>query len=162
MRGPVVDPGDAVVEAALGLLLDEAHGRAQDLGEHAAAFQRAAGVGRKAVGGEELHPAQHRGDDEAGVVPAGPGPGPAWLAAGGSTAGGCCPPMHGSLSAKPGNQHGDVVAEPVLVGVEDHRPLRRVAVDARRDLRQRLSLLERIVRPAGLGEGSAAAEGSET
>jgi len=51
---------------------------------------------------------------------------------------------------KSGDQQGDVGAETILVGVENDRPLRRIAVHACGDLSERFAFLDCVIVPAGL------------
>src|SRR5262249_51202284 len=51
---------------------------------------------------------------------------------------------------KSGDKQGDVGAETILVGVENDRPLRRVAVYARSDLSERFAFLDCVIGAAGL------------
>ncbi len=159
MRGPIVHPRYAEVKSPTCFLLDDAHGGADDFGQHAAAFDGASGKWSVAVRGEELDPAHHRGNHDRRVGAR-------------RRQRGRCRVLQWRLGLrrlsrtadarqgdrKSGHEERCIGAESILIGVEDDGPLRGVAVNAGGDLSQRVPLLDLVFRAASLSRRRAGSQ----
>src|SRR5262245_28012976 len=139
MRRPIIDPRYAVVEPPFGFLFDKTHCCADHLGEHAAPFERTSRVGGVAVSGQKLDTAHKGGHVEGGLRRR-----RCWhrrrryrrqglLRLQSANA--------GYFEDETRKQERRIGSEAILIGVEDDRPLRGIAVHPRGNLSQRVTLL---------------------